>query len=913
LADADIWWDEGLAVWAVRRGIAAATAWTASDVHPPLFFWLLGAWRALVGESAFALRYQVALTGVLLAALVWALAYRAAGPRAAGFGLALCVFSRYAVWWSMELRMYTLAALAVTTAAYAALRWLGARDVGLRWLVLYAIAGLAALHSVYLSGIGLACINVGVLAAWLLAKPRQSRGSRDREAAAETGNAPARVPSGGANQPAGHGAATGIRHRRGRARRLDPAGAVAWAAAQAVILVGFTPWAIYATGRMPSWRIVDEPVALSFVAELWAALVATGISTDLATVRWPSVLYWSAAGFAPAAGAVIISRLRHRGPPFRTDIAILAAFALLAPLAVWLAVHPRGIFYSPRIEARYFLPFAGPVYALFGSVLAAAGRRLGAALFAVALSVAVAALPPYFSPRRTSADLPAMALAIWSQAEPGDVVLLVSGNRYPLFLYHYERSWDLPFGRQAFEWPLETPPSSADRPRVVPFPSRGSDTLEQLDDWQADLESISGEHRRIWLVELGRELQDPSDEVEAWLAKHSERVLSEGYGPDALHLFDRDGRSPRMTGLSARWPGTVQLVEQGARYDDGKPKTAGARDRGADPSAAPTRSAARLLPLAGLPARRVKAGDSLELALFASVAGDGPRGGARDVTRDVTRDRLRGGAVDGEPEGGHGSADASADGPEDGAARSDAPAVEVLLRTSEAGGWTAIRGDAGSVDAGTRSRHRIEVDDGLPGGRLQLEIVEQANGHRKLHDAGTVQVGGSPPAGQPADMAPLDVDFGGIRLVGARVADGWRAGEPLVVDLAWRVGDTSSSRSSDPNRLWGTSDPRSVVAFVHLIGPPRPDDGSTVWAGDDGPPSSGPWCSMDEPGCAPIFDRRTLAFDVPNPPSGVYELELGLYDPATGERIPPIAEETGDATVDADQRRVLLPGLRVRR
>jgi len=46
LGDQNVWWDEGLAVWAVRQPLAAATAWTASDVHPPLFFWMLWPCRA---------------------------------------------------------------------------------------------------------------------------------------------------------------------------------------------------------------------------------------------------------------------------------------------------------------------------------------------------------------------------------------------------------------------------------------------------------------------------------------------------------------------------------------------------------------------------------------------------------------------------------------------------------------------------------------------------------------------------------------------------------------------------------------------------------------------------------------------------------------------------------------------------
>jgi len=43
LGAANLWWDEALAVWAVRQGLTGVTLWTASDVNPPLFLWALWA------------------------------------------------------------------------------------------------------------------------------------------------------------------------------------------------------------------------------------------------------------------------------------------------------------------------------------------------------------------------------------------------------------------------------------------------------------------------------------------------------------------------------------------------------------------------------------------------------------------------------------------------------------------------------------------------------------------------------------------------------------------------------------------------------------------------------------------------------------------------------------------------------
>jgi len=41
LGDQSVWWDEGLAAWAARQSLSDSGQWTAADVHPPLYFWLL--------------------------------------------------------------------------------------------------------------------------------------------------------------------------------------------------------------------------------------------------------------------------------------------------------------------------------------------------------------------------------------------------------------------------------------------------------------------------------------------------------------------------------------------------------------------------------------------------------------------------------------------------------------------------------------------------------------------------------------------------------------------------------------------------------------------------------------------------------------------------------------------------------
>ena len=67
LGDPAFWYDEGLVGWSARLAFLETARWTAADVHPPLYFWAVTAWRWLAGESEFALRLLSASFGLLCA------------------------------------------------------------------------------------------------------------------------------------------------------------------------------------------------------------------------------------------------------------------------------------------------------------------------------------------------------------------------------------------------------------------------------------------------------------------------------------------------------------------------------------------------------------------------------------------------------------------------------------------------------------------------------------------------------------------------------------------------------------------------------------------------------------------------------------------------------------------------------
>ncbi len=51
-----LWWDEGYSVWFAHQPLAEMLRLTALDIHPPLYYALLGGWSQLFGLAPAALR-----------------------------------------------------------------------------------------------------------------------------------------------------------------------------------------------------------------------------------------------------------------------------------------------------------------------------------------------------------------------------------------------------------------------------------------------------------------------------------------------------------------------------------------------------------------------------------------------------------------------------------------------------------------------------------------------------------------------------------------------------------------------------------------------------------------------------------------------------------------------------------------
>jgi 4-amino-4-deoxy-L-arabinose transferase-like glycosyltransferase len=491
LGQANLWWDEALAIWAVRKGLIGVTLWTASDVHPSLYFWSLWAWVKLFGESPFAMRSISALTGVLAVAVTYALGKLAGGRRVGWLAALLMAGARFHIWWSQEMRMYVLAGLCCALSLYAFLRWLQVLDAPSeaptrppkphRWLGLWVLASAAAMYTIFLSGAILIVVNALMLVALLW--------------------------------------------RRGDRRRL----LLPWVTAQVAVglLVGL--WLIVSWGRMPTWSTA-EPLSPGAFFRLYVTLLSTGISVYVERYYALALLPF---GIAVAGSVALAMDWRHRLQKHRHTLLTwlgLWLTVLLCGAAIYISTLPRGLFYTPHVEARYFAPFAFAFYILLAWGLAALWQRsrlVGGTCLAVVLAIWIGLLPGYYQGRHVQDYVQTMVRAILSQAQPGDVVLLDSGSRYPVFLYDYER-----LARGAWRPPMRT--ISMSEARLT------QPQVEQT------LSELASDHERIWLAEVEVHLSDPDRLVASWLEANLQRTQKLEYAHNALYLYDREGLPPTL-------------------------------------------------------------------------------------------------------------------------------------------------------------------------------------------------------------------------------------------------------------------------------------------------------------------------------------------------------------------------------
>jgi len=113
-----IWFDEAFGAYLIRFNFWDIAKYTAADVHPPLYYWLLKLWSMLFGTSELALRSMSTLFGGVSIVFGYLLVNKLFNKKAAQISLIFMALSPMLVRYGQEARMYTLVTAIALAATY---------------------------------------------------------------------------------------------------------------------------------------------------------------------------------------------------------------------------------------------------------------------------------------------------------------------------------------------------------------------------------------------------------------------------------------------------------------------------------------------------------------------------------------------------------------------------------------------------------------------------------------------------------------------------------------------------------------------------------------------------------------------------------------------------------------------------
>ena len=535
-----LWYDETVSAVLAQKTVPDLIAHTARDIHPPGYYLLLRGWTLLAGNSEFALAYFSLLFGTLLIAAVYALGMKISskfkiqnsksGNSAALWAAGLVALSPYNVWYSQEVRMYTLGAFLGVMAVSFQLSAFSGRlsafsgrlsafsfqrsaaihnsQFTIHYWILYALFAAAGLYTLYYFAFLLIAFNLFLLVYIFY-----------------------------------HLSFT--IHRSPFTVHHSPF--IPWLLANLLVLALYLPWLPIAWRQatnppVPPWR---SSLPLTQIAvEAWSALVL-GESVEAGQV-WPVLLI---ALLLFGWGLYVL-----RSNWLRALLLTLAfgplAIILLAPLLTGSPLyHVRYLFtYSPAFYLILGAGLAGLWEKAEGGRMKAEGGRMKAEggsssrfaairTFAV-LAIAILLLGGGFSiyqmhanPKYASDDFRGAVKFLQEKWRPGDVILVNAGYTYTALQYYFTDPID------GFQRLSNFNPQTSQRnpyhPLILQTGTVDGDPSLGWGDPQSDFYAISRtdtetalrqltqSYPRIWMLRAYDTVSDPDGIIRQWLRENT--------------------------------------------------------------------------------------------------------------------------------------------------------------------------------------------------------------------------------------------------------------------------------------------------------------------------------------------------------------------------------------------------------
>jgi hypothetical protein len=539
-------------------------AHTAGDIHPPGYYLLLHGWQWLTQPSlAHGLEFLFAWPslwfGMVTVALIYALGRRLLSSPAALLAVLFAALDPFQLWYSQEVRMYTLGAALGLLCLWATIQAFS-KPQRRPWLIVYALAAAAGLYTLYYFAFLLIALNVVALYLWGRGARGEGRGARGEAPNFTIHNSQFTIHNLRGEGRGARGEGRGARGE-GRGARGEGRGAIlAWLLTQLAVLLLFLPWLpIFhrqATDPpVPPWR-TPWPDLASLVASKFEALAAflVGQSPPLdATWPWALLVIGLSIAFA-------IRQWRRAGLALLLYMAVPLALILGLTLLVTPIYHVR---YLSFVAAPFALVSASAVVDLWGW-----RRGAGAALAGLLLLAMSASLAAFWTnPRYAADDHRGAVAALAARWRPGDVILANAGWVYPVLLTYWpdESAASAPPPIQqvarlgdaltAGDAPIIVRTGSVDGAPDLGWGNPASDFFAMSSAaTTAALTDLAATHPRLWHYRLYDTVSDPDGILRAWLGANTDlrgewQIPGRDYG--LVQLFA--SRSTTSTVVPAAW------------------------------------------------------------------------------------------------------------------------------------------------------------------------------------------------------------------------------------------------------------------------------------------------------------------------------------------------------------------------
>ncbi|HRW10111.1 MAG TPA: glycosyltransferase family 39 protein, partial [Caldilineaceae bacterium] len=163
-----LWYDEGVTATLTQRDLVELTTWTARDIQPPLYYYVVAGWGRLAGWSEWSLRFVSAWWGTLLVPLMALLAFKLSRNRTVAIIAALLTAAHpLLVYYSQEARMYMMVVALGVLAGYYFLIAVDAPSIRRTTWLRYVLVATAAVYTHYFAFfLLLAFAMVGLVQTW---------------------------------------------------------------------------------------------------------------------------------------------------------------------------------------------------------------------------------------------------------------------------------------------------------------------------------------------------------------------------------------------------------------------------------------------------------------------------------------------------------------------------------------------------------------------------------------------------------------------------------------------------------------------------------------------------------------------------------------------------------------------------